>query len=46
LINVWERNRKKAKVKLRTKNRSKFVLLNISVEEVREMYEKLQREEN
>jgi hypothetical protein len=46
LINVWERNRKKANVKLRTKNGSEFVLSNVSVEEAREIYEKLQREEN
>lgn len=44
LINVWERNRKKAEVKLRTKNGSEFVLSNLSVEEAREIYEKLQHE--
>ncbi|WP_292389301.1 hypothetical protein [Methanosarcina sp. UBA5] len=45
LINVWERNRKKANVKLRTKNGSEFVLSNLSVEEAREIYEKLQNED-
>jgi hypothetical protein len=45
LINVWERNRKKADVKLRTKSGSEFVLSNLSVEEAREIYEELQNED-
>lgn len=46
LINIWERNRKNANVKLRTKNGSEFILSNLSVDEAREIYEKLQQEDN
>lgn len=44
LINVWERNRKKANVKLRTENGSEFVLSNLSLEEAREIYRNLQED--
>jgi len=46
LINVWERNRRNANVKLRTKNGSEFVLSNVSVEEAREIFEMLRQKEN
>lgn len=46
LINIWEINRKNANVKLRTKNGSEFILSNLSVDEAREIYEKLQQEDN
>lgn len=42
LINVWERNRKKANVKLRVQDGSEFNLSNLSVEEALEIYRNLQ----
>lgn len=46
LINVWERNRKKANVKLRAQNGSEFNLSNLSVDEALEIYRNLQQEDN
>lgn len=42
LINVWERNRKKANVKLRVQDGSEFNLSNLSVDEALEIYRNLQ----
>jgi len=46
LINVWERNRKKADVKLRAQNGSEFNLSNLSVDEALEIYRNLQLNDN
>lgn len=46
LINIWERNRKKASIKLRSPNGSEFILLNLSVDEALEIYEKMKQECN
>jgi len=42
LINVWERNRQKANVKLIAQNGSEFNLSNLSVDEALELYRNLQ----
>lgn len=44
LIDIWERNRKKAKVTLIAKNGSEFVLSNLSVDEALEIYGNLQQQ--
>ncbi|AKB23788.1 hypothetical protein MSMTP_0319 [Methanosarcina sp. MTP4] len=45
-IDVWERNRKKANVKLNSRNGDEFVLSNLSVDEALEIYRNLQQEDN
>lgn len=42
LLKVWERNRKKANVKLRVQDGSEFILSNLSVDEALEIYNNLQ----
>jgi hypothetical protein len=42
LINVWERNRQKANVKLTAQNGSEFNLSNLSIDEALEIYRNLQ----
>lgn len=46
LINVWERNRQKANVKLRAQNGSEFNLSNLSIDEALEIYRNLQMKDN
>lgn len=46
LINIWERNKKIVHVKLRSKNGSEFVLMNLSVNEACEIYKNLQHEDD
>lgn len=46
LINVWERNRKRANLKFKFRNGSEVTCTNLEVDEVPEIYRRLQQEDN
>lgn len=46
LINVWERNRKRANLKFKFRNGSEVICTNLDVSDVPEIYRRLQQEDN
>lgn len=46
LINVWERNRKRANLKFKFRNGSEVICTNLDVDDVPEIYRRLQQEDN
>lgn len=46
LINVWERNRKRANLKFKFRNGSEVTCTNLDFDDVPEIYRRLQKEDN